>query len=207
MEKAGTPRAVGRASSTTPKIRNAPMALSSAASARSSPRIRRRSHGTYERTTCRRGARLRALPGRYHVVTDSDGWPMIPGRAGRIENSRRRHTGHLYQPSSALRQDLEHSRRATAPDRRHRDAGGLPARGPRPSRPGDRCEAEAEPVVRPGSQNQRPWQAQERLSAHAKGRLSDQGATGWGWSIGRGQIPPVIAPQPSSNAPLRSLTA
>jgi hypothetical protein len=29
--------------------------------------------------------RLQALPGRYHVVTDSQGWPMIPGRAGRLE--------------------------------------------------------------------------------------------------------------------------
>jgi hypothetical protein len=29
--------------------------------------------------------RLRALPGRYPVVTDSEGWPLIPGRAGRIE--------------------------------------------------------------------------------------------------------------------------
>jgi hypothetical protein len=29
--------------------------------------------------------RLQALPGRYRVVADPEGWPMIPGRAGRIE--------------------------------------------------------------------------------------------------------------------------
>ena len=29
--------------------------------------------------------RVRALPGSYRVVTDNEGWPIIPGRAGRIE--------------------------------------------------------------------------------------------------------------------------
>jgi hypothetical protein len=29
--------------------------------------------------------RLQALPGRQLIVTDGEGWPLIPGRAGRIE--------------------------------------------------------------------------------------------------------------------------
>jgi hypothetical protein len=29
--------------------------------------------------------RLQTLPGRYRVVADLEGWPMIPGRAGHIE--------------------------------------------------------------------------------------------------------------------------
>jgi len=29
--------------------------------------------------------RLRAFPARYRVVPDLEGWPLIPGRAGRIE--------------------------------------------------------------------------------------------------------------------------
>jgi hypothetical protein len=29
--------------------------------------------------------RLRAIPGRYRVLVDAEGWPIIPGRYGRLE--------------------------------------------------------------------------------------------------------------------------
>jgi hypothetical protein len=80
-----------------------------------------------------------AAPYRFRVIADAEGFPIIPGRYGRIEwycdgescwscPLPRQAALAVYTEHPRLPETLGHSRRDTAPDRRCRDAGRLDRR-------------------------------------------------------------------------------
>ena len=93
-------------------------------------------------TTANRARSTRlAKPLRYRLLTDPDGFPLIPGRYGRVEWSNERDLAVYCDRPRLFSQIWAIPGVPSAPDRRPGDAGNLPARGPRAGGGRDPCQA------------------------------------------------------------------